>query len=134
MSVVTFAIESTLPLYSSVKSLDERPLKTEWIDNVTIVDAAKLNKIEDQLETLDTQKVSRDGNKGLSSNDFTDAYKTKLDNLEDTIAKYDNIKYLIIDSDDAKLNNQNGHISDIEPSEYMDISNKAIKSFIVSSL
>ncbi len=50
------------------------------------------------------------------------------DNLEDTIAKYDNIKYLIIDSDDAKLNNQNGHISDIEPSEYMDISNKAIKA------
>lgn len=56
--------------------------KTEWIDNVTIVDATKLNKIEDQLETLDTQKVSRDGNKGLSSNDFTDALKSKVENID----------------------------------------------------
>lgn len=73
--------------------------KTEWIDNVTIVDAAKLNKIEDQLETLDTQKVSRDGNKGLSSNDFTDAYKTKLDNLEDTISASMDDK---VDKEDGK--------------------------------
>lgn len=73
--------------------------KTEWIDNVTIVDAAKLNKIEDQLETLDTQKVSRDGNKGLSSNDFTDAYKTKLDNLEDTISTSTEDK---VDKEDGK--------------------------------
>ncbi len=73
--------------------------KTEWIDNVTIVDAAKLNKIEDQLETLDTQKVSRDGNKGLSSNDFTDTYKTKLDNLEDTISTSTEDK---VDKEDGK--------------------------------
>ena len=73
--------------------------KTEWIDNVTIVDAAKLNKIEDQLETLDTQKVNRDGNKGLSSNDFTDAYKTKLDNLEDTISTSTEDK---VDKEDGK--------------------------------
>ena len=73
--------------------------KTEWIDNVTIVDAAKLNKIEDQLETLDTQKVSRDGNKGLSSNDFTDAYKTKLDTLEDTISTSTEDK---VDKEDGK--------------------------------
>lgn len=73
--------------------------KTEWIDNVTIVDAAKLNKIEDQLETLDTQKASRDGNKGLSSNDFTDAYKTKLDNLEDTISTSTEDK---VDKEDGK--------------------------------
>lgn len=73
--------------------------KTEWIDNVTIVDAAKLNKIEDQLETSDTQKVSRDGNKGLSSNDFTDAYKTKLDNLEDTISTSTEDK---VDKEDGK--------------------------------
>lgn len=73
--------------------------KTEWIDNVTIVDAAKLNKIEDQLETLDTQKVSRDGNKGLSSNDFTDTYKTKLDMLEDTISTSTEDK---VDKEDGK--------------------------------
>ncbi len=60
---------------------------------------AKLNKIEDQLETLDTQKVSRDGNKGLSSNDFTDAYKTKLDTLEDTISTSTEDK---VDKEDGK--------------------------------
>lgn len=49
------------------------------------------------------------------------------DDLDATVPTYKGIKFLIIDSDDAKLSEQNGGISDIDKAnEYFDVSNKTI--------
>ena len=49
------------------------------------------------------------------------------DDLDATVPTYKGIKFLIVDSDDAKLNEQNGGISDIDRgNEYFDVSNKTI--------
>lgn len=69
--------------------------KTEWVDNVTIVDATKMNKIEDAIESLHTSKVERDGNKVLSENDFTTALKQKvesIDTIQTTVTSLQNTK------------------------------------------
>ena len=69
--------------------------KTQWVDNVTIVDAAKMNKIEDALESLHTSKVERDGSKVLSENDFTTVLKQKvesIDTIQNTVTSLQNTK------------------------------------------
>lgn len=51
------------------------------------------------------------------------------DDLSATIPKYNNIKYLVIDSDISAINAQSGMIYDVDDkTEYFDISNKTITS------
>ena len=57
--------------------------KTNWIDNETKVSAAKMNKIEEKLFSLDANKVDKDGNKVLSTEDYTSTEKAKVANLPD---------------------------------------------------
>ena len=46
------------------------------------------NELKSKLESVETDTyVTKISGKGLSSNDFTDAYKTKIDGLESTYAK-----------------------------------------------
>lgn len=55
--------------------------KTNWIDNETKVSAAKMNKIEEKLFSLDANKIDKDGNKVLSTEDYTSTEKAKVANL-----------------------------------------------------
>lgn len=49
------------------------------------------------------------------------------DDLDATIPTYSGIKFLIVDSDDSKMADQNGALSDIDKAnEYFDVSNKTI--------
>ena len=51
------------------------------IQHGTPMNAQNLNKIENELEALDTGKVDKEQGKGLSSNDYTSAEKTKLGSI-----------------------------------------------------
>lgn len=52
--------------------------KTVWENAATALSSQNLNKIENELEALDTGKVDKVSGKGLSTNDYTSAEKTKL--------------------------------------------------------
>lgn len=52
--------------------------KTTWSSG-DVISAEKLNKIENVLDHVVTNKVEKEDGKVLSSNDFTDDYKTKID-------------------------------------------------------
>ena len=56
--------------------------KTQWINDITPLNAENMNKIEDELEKLDNSKVDKEEGKGLSTNDFTDSDLLKLNNIE----------------------------------------------------
>lgn len=47
--------------------------------------SARISKLEQAVNDLDTTKVDKITGKGLSTYDFTDAYKAKLDSLDDEI-------------------------------------------------
>lgn len=57
---------------------------TNWQDlpsKQTLVTAARLNNMEFGILNADQNKVDKVNGKALSTNDFTDAYKSKLDGL-----------------------------------------------------
>lgn len=66
--------------------------KTVWTNGATALSAEHMNHIEDGIEALDTGKVDKETGKGLSTNDFTDAQKVKVNNLTDvfTSAEFSN--------------------------------------------
>lgn len=55
--------------------------KTQIADNLTTEDSGKALSAK-QGKILNNNKVDKVSGKGLSTNDFTDNYKTKLDNLD----------------------------------------------------
>lgn len=55
--------------------------RTIWTDDVTALSAQNLNNIEDGIGELQSQKVDKVSGKGLSTEDFTTAEKTKLSNI-----------------------------------------------------
>lgn len=52
--------------------------KTVWENGATALSAEHMNKIENELEALDTGKVDKVSGKELSTNDYTTAEKNKL--------------------------------------------------------
>lgn len=75
--------------------------KTTWVNNSEpAINATNLNKIEQGIYDAHDElgdKVDKETGKGLSSNDFTDAEKTKLDGIDlstkqDTLVSGTNIK------------------------------------------
>ena len=62
--------------------------KVTYVDNVTVIGAANLNAIQDEIiangnniSTLSSGKVDKVAGKGLSTNDFTNENVTKLNGL-----------------------------------------------------
>lgn len=55
--------------------------KTTWVNGATALSADNMNKIEDELVALDTGKADKVTGKDLSTNDFTNEYKAKLDGV-----------------------------------------------------
>lgn len=55
--------------------------KTTWVDGATALSAEHMNHIEDGIAALDTGKVDKEAGKSLTSNDFTNTLKTKLDGV-----------------------------------------------------
>ena len=86
--------------------------KTEWVNNVTIVDAAKMNKIEDALESLHTSKVERDGSKVLSENDFTTALKQKVESIDTIQTTVTSLQSTKVDKIDNKVLSTNDFTND----------------------
>ena len=65
--------------------------KTQIADNLTTEDSGKALSAK-QGKILNNNKVDKVSGKGLSANDFTSAYKTKLDNLDTNLsAKVDKV-------------------------------------------
>ena len=56
------------------------------LSNISSSANATQHDVNDKINTTLGNKVDKVSGKGLSTNDFTGAYKTKLDNLETTIA------------------------------------------------
>ena len=56
------------------------------LSNISSAANATQHDVNDKINTTLGNKVDKVSGKGLSTNDFTGAYKTKLDNLETTIA------------------------------------------------
>lgn len=73
--------------------------KTTWVNGETPVDAQNMNKIENELAALDTGKVDIEQGKGLSSNDYTNAEKAKLDEINMT-TKVDKVEGKGLSSND----------------------------------
>ena len=59
--------------------------KTQIADNLTTEDSGKALSAK-QGKILNNNKVDKVSGKGLSANDFTSAYKTKLDNLDTNLS------------------------------------------------
>ena len=59
--------------------------KTQIADNLTTEDSGKVLSAK-QGKILNNNKVDKVSGKGLSANDFTSAYKTKLDNLDTNLS------------------------------------------------
>ena len=57
--------------------------RTQWEESVTPLSAQNFNNIEDGIEELQNGKVDKVSGKGLSTNDYTTAEKTKLNNIFD---------------------------------------------------
>lgn len=62
------------------KFLDEEGVKVLW-NQINLNDYPNNETLIAVLNAIDETKVDKDGNKVLSTNDFTNEYKTKLDNL-----------------------------------------------------
>ena len=56
--------------------------RTNWLESETPLSADNMNNIEDGIEELQDQKVDKVTGKGLSTNDYTTAEKTKLASIE----------------------------------------------------
>ena len=56
--------------------------RTNWIAEETPLSADNFNNIEDGIEELQSEKEDKVEGKGLSTNDYTDAEKTKLAGIE----------------------------------------------------
>lgn len=56
--------------------------RLHWVESETPLSAQNMNNIEDGIEELQSRKVDKASGKGLSTNDFTTAYKTKLNGIE----------------------------------------------------
>lgn len=63
--------------------------KVTYVDNVTVIGATNLNAIQDEIiangtniDSLQSGKVDKDGNKVLSTNDFTNENLSKLNGIE----------------------------------------------------
>ena len=52
-----------------------------YVDGETVIGADNLNAIQSAIGTLDTNKVEKEQGKGLSTEDYTTAEKTKLGNV-----------------------------------------------------
>ena len=55
--------------------------KVTYVDGETVIGADNLNDIQDALLDLDDNKVEKEQGKGLSTEDYTTAEKTKLGNV-----------------------------------------------------
>lgn len=56
--------------------------KVTYQDGVTVITAANLNDIQDEIISQGTNKVDKETGKGLSTEDYTTAEKTKLSGIE----------------------------------------------------
>ena len=53
----------------------------QYVDGETVIGAHNLNDMQDAILDLDDNKVEKEQGKGLSTNDYTTAEKTKLENV-----------------------------------------------------
>ena len=91
--------------------------KVTYVDGETVIGAANLNAIQDEIihnaddiSDLDTNKVDKIEGKGLSTNDYTDAEKNKLAGIQ-TNANVANVAY---DTTNKKITKTiNGSTSDV---------------------
>lgn len=55
--------------------------KVIYVDGTTVLYAQNLNDIQDEVILLGSTKQDAENGKGLSTNDYTTAEKTKLENV-----------------------------------------------------
>lgn len=55
--------------------------KVTYVDGETVIGADNLNNIQDAILDLDSNKVETEQGKGLSTNDYTNEEKAKVDAL-----------------------------------------------------
>ena len=53
--------------------------KVTYVDGETVIGAENLNDIQDAILDLDDNKVEKEQGKGLSTNDYSDTDKSKVD-------------------------------------------------------
>ena len=61
--------------------------KVNYIDGVTLIEAQNLNDIQDAITAVETDKVDKVEDKGLSTNDYTDADKEIVENVPAELAQ-----------------------------------------------
>lgn len=66
--------------------------KVTYVDGETVIGADNLNDIQDALLGLDSNKVENEQGKGLSTNDYTNADKQKMDNIKNVA----NLEYVTV--------------------------------------
>ena len=82
------SLESTRPVQNKVIAEAVNTL-TEAIEKVDSDNAESLNALAEEVADLDINKVEKETGKGLSTNDFTNEYKEKLDNIEENANNYE---------------------------------------------
>lgn len=66
--------------------------KVTYVDGETVISADNLNDIQDALLKLDDNKVEKEQGKGLSTNDYTNVDKQKMDNIQNVA----NLEYVTV--------------------------------------
>lgn len=56
--------------------------KFPYVDGETVIPASNLNEIQDAILGLDSNKVEKEQGKGLSTNDYTNSDKQKMDSIQ----------------------------------------------------
>ena len=85
-------------------------IKTNW-KSQDVVSPAQFNRVEGNIGTLETlvtglsnNKVDKVSGKGLSTNDFTNAYVTKISTLESNVSSLTSDKLDARDRKSTRLN------------------------------
>jgi len=66
--------------------------KVQYTDGKTVIYAQNLNEIQDAILDLDSNKVEKEQGKGLSTNDYTNADKQKMDSIKNVA----NLEYVTV--------------------------------------
>ena len=98
--------------------------RLHWVESETPLSAQNMNNIEDGIEELQAEKEDKVEGKSLSTNDYTDEEKTKLENIEN-FAKRNQLAWSGIQfgSEVARARNT----EDVFPLEFGDLMNPEIE-------
>lgn len=66
--------------------------KVTYVDGETVIGADNLNDMQDAILDLDDNKVEKEQGKGLSTNDYTNDDKQKMDNIQNVA----NLEYVTV--------------------------------------